>query len=289
MGPLVKNPLWTLLASHNRKLAQALMLAAVLWFAWRMAGALWLVTGQDPMPLDRPAVQTRPVSALPEVDTSRLAGFSVFRVTAPAAGAAGDAANAPETTLQLRLDGVFASTDRARSGAIISEQSGSGVLYRIGQSLPGGASLESVFADRVVLSRNGSSEVLRFIKTNLLGGDAPADTAPAASPVRQGNAGAQARAMLATAVERLASEPGAYLSEMGLVAGREGYEITDGAPANIRRGLGLKAGDRILRLNGQPLGNPQLDRQLLEQVMQSGHVRVDIRRGSQNLTIEQNF
>ena len=39
MGFLVKNPLWSWLAAHNRQMAQALMLLATLWFGWRMAGA----------------------------------------------------------------------------------------------------------------------------------------------------------------------------------------------------------------------------------------------------------
>lgn len=284
MDFLLKNAWWPRLAAHNRLLARALMLLAVLWFGWRLAGALWLVTGQDRTALNPPARREESGPSLPEVDTGRLAGFTIFKaVTAPSPAAG--AANAPDTSLQLRLDGVFAGSDRQRSGAIIADPNqGVGQLYRPGQSVPGGAVLEAVHADRVILSRNGSTEVLRFAKTNLLGGDAPPPVPTAAA-----GGGDKARAMLDSAISRLGSEPGAYLAEMGLVAGGEGYEITEGAPANVRRGLGLKPGDRILRLNGQPLGNPQLDRQLLEQVKQSGHVRVEFRRGSQNLTIEQNF
>ena len=77
---------------------------------------------------------------------------------------------------------------------------------------------------------------------------------------------------------------------MGLVAnGGQGYEITDNVPSYIRRNIGLKAGDKILRLNGQPLGNVQLDKNLLQQVQQTGHARIEIQRGSHHLTIEQNF
>ncbi|WP_130415571.1 type II secretion system protein N [Fluviicoccus keumensis] len=281
----MKYPVLNLIAGHNRKLAQALMLLAVLWFGWRLAGSLWLVTGQDHADLARPPAQATADSAQPDVDTGKLAGFSLFKSASPARSDQGGEAT-QETSLQLRLDGVFAGSDPKRSGAIIADQGqGVGKLYAVGQSVPGGAILESVHPDKVVLSRNGSREVLRFVKTNLLGGDAP----PSPSAAAGGGQGDKARQMLSSAIDRLGSEPGAYLSEMGLVAGGEGYEITDSAPANIRRSLGLKAGDKILRLNGQPLGNPQLDRQLLEQVKQSGHVRVDVRRGSQTLTIEQNF
>jgi general secretion pathway protein C len=284
VASFLKNPVWSRIAGHNRQMAQALMLLATLWFGWRLAGTLWLVTGQDHADLPRPAAPSGQVAAQPEVDTSRLAGFSLFKAVAAPAGNTETATQ--ETSLQLRLDGVFAGSDPRKSGAIITEQAqGIGKLYAVGQAVPGGATLDSVYPDRVILSRNGNREVLRFVRTNLLGGDPP----PAAMGAPAGGQSGKAREMLSSAIERLGSEPGAYLSEMGLVAGGDGYEITDGAPANIRRSLGLKAGDRIIRLNGQPLGNPQLDRQLLEQVKQSGHVRVDLRRGSQNLTIEQNF
>ncbi len=273
---------WTSLTRHNRQMARGLMLVATLWFGWRAASALWLVTGQDHADLPKPQPSAMAAPSGPDVDTARLAGFSLFRAAAPTAAVGADA---PDTALQLRLDGVFAGSDPARSGAIISDPAqGSGKLYAVGQSLPGGATLREVHADRVILDRNGRGEVLRFVRTSLLGGDAPAGPTPGSA-----DKGAQARDALSNAINRLGSEPDAYLAEMGLSRSGEGYEITAGAPANIRRGVGLKPGDRLLRLNGQPLGNPQRDRELLEQVQQSGHARVDIRRGSQTLTIEQNF
>ena len=80
-----------------------------------------------------------------------------------------------------------------------------------------------------------------------------------------------------------------YLNEMGLIASQQGYEITDNTPSHIRRNLGLKAGDRVVRLNGQTLGNVQLDKNLLQQIQQTGRARIEIQRGGQHLTIEQSF
>ena len=281
----MKLPPLTMITSHNRNIARTVMLAAVLFFSWRMASVLWLLAGQDRADLIKPTLA--PVSTqTTTVDSSRLASFSIFKVVAASNSA--DTANAPETNLQLKLDGVFASNNAEQSSAIISEQGqGIGKLYRVGQQVSGGATLSAVYVDRVLLQRNGVDEVLRFIKTNLLGGD-PVPSSGLLSPVaQQGN---KARELLSQAVNRLSSEPDAYIAEMGLVArSGQGYEITDNAPANIRRNLGLKAGDKILRLNGQPLGNPQLDKNLLQQVQQTGHARIDIQRGSQTLTIEQNF
>jgi len=279
----VKLPSLSLITNHNRNIARAVMLLATLFFGWRMASLLWLLAGQDQAALAKPT--PIPVAAQSTtVDGSRLATFTIFK---PNTESVKDVANAPETALQLKLDGVFASTNAQQSSAIISEQGqGIGTLYRVGQQVSGGATLSAVYIDRVLLQRNGVDEVLRFVKTNLLGGNPPV-VSGSASPLTKG---LQARELLGQAVNRLASEPDAYLAEMGLVAKNgQGYEITDNAPATMRRNLGIKAGDKILRLNGQPLGNPQLDKNLLQQVQQTGHARIDIQRGSQTLTIEQNF
>ena len=288
LGMSVNVPSLSLITENNRHIARAIMLLATLYFAWRMAGLLWLLAGQDQSSLAKPS----PVVAVAKVDVdgSRLAAFSIFK--APIVQNA-TTANAPETSLQLKLDGVFASTVQSQSSAIISEQGqGIGTLYRVGQQVSGGATLSAVYVDRVLLQRNGQEEVLRFIKTNLLEGDAPPPAPENNIQVKPqaGTKGEQARNLLSTALERLNSDPDVYLNQMGLVAnGGRGYEITDNVPSYIRRNIGLKAGDKILRLNGQPLGNVQLDKNLLQQVQQTGHARIEIQRGSHHLTIEQNF
>lgn len=282
----MKAPSLSLITNNNRTIARGVMLAATIYFGWRMSSLLWLLAGQDHAELPKPAAQAAAAQTAP-VDGSRLASFAIFK-NVDTSNNSSAAANAPDTALQLKLDGVFVSGgDGKQSGAIISEQGqGIGKLYKVGQQVSGGATLSAVYVDRVLLKRNGTDEVLRFIKTNLLGGDAPV------TPVAVGgssNRGAQARDMLGQAISRLNTEPEAYLAEMGLMSQGQGYEITDNAPANLRNDLGLKTGDKILRLNGQPLGNVQQDKSLLQQVQQSGHARIEIQRGSQTLTIEQNF
>lgn len=281
----MKAPSLSLITTNNRTIARGVMLAATLYFGWRMSSLLWLLAGQDHAELPRPVAQAASQQTTP-VDGSRLASFSIFKLVNTASNS-NAAVNAPDTALQLKLDGVFVSGgDGKQSSAIISEQGqGIGKLYKVGQQVSGGATLSAVYVDRVLLNRNGVDEVLRFIKTNLLGGDTPAPVVSGSG----GNNGAQARNMIGQAITRLNNEPEAYLSEMGLAVGGPGYEITDSSPAHIRNNLGLRVGDQILRLNGQQLGNPQQDKNLLQQVQQTGHARIEIQRGSQTLTIEQNF
>ena len=139
--------------------------------AWAVSGMAWLASGHDSSLLSGvvPSVSVR--SAPAAVDLMKLSSLNLFgQAVALPSGTA--AANAPDTSLQLRLAGVFVSTDSSRSSAIVAEQSQpTGKLYRLNESLPGGATLESVFEDRILIRRGaGNPEVLRFEKTGLLDG-----------------------------------------------------------------------------------------------------------------------
>lgn len=71
--------------------------------------------------------------------------------------------NLPETKLALILRGAFMGEDANGAGAIIeNEDTNIADNYYIGESLPGDATLKAIYADRVVLSRNGLLETLYF-------------------------------------------------------------------------------------------------------------------------------
>ena len=73
-----------------------------------------------------------------------------------------DSATIPTTSLQLLLRGAFTSTRREHGSAIIEGPDGQTRSYRVGSRLYGQAQLQQVYADRVVLSRNGQLETLYF-------------------------------------------------------------------------------------------------------------------------------
>ena len=81
-----------------------------------------------------------------------------------------------------------------------------------------------------------------------------------------------------------------YLKNMGVSGGgADGYEISEQTPAKLKNALGLRAGDRILSVNGQSIGQGLSEVQLLEQVRRAGHAKIEIKRGDQVMTIQQNF
>lgn len=263
-----------------------LRLAATAWMAWVLAGLLWLLSGHDRTRLLPPPRATQPPAAT--VDVSQLAGYSLFGQRAPSAADA-DAAQAPDTSLQLRLAGVFLSADPAHSSAIVAERNNPAAparAYRVNDGLPGGATLADVFEDRILLKRaDGASEILRFEKTNLLGGQA----APAAPAATQDQSNMDARALLQNAVQAMNADPDAFVRQMGLKPGAQGYEVTAATPEALRQSVGLQPGDRLLRVNGRQLGNPQRDRGVLKDVQNGNRVRVEVQRGNQTVTLDRQF
>ena len=68
----------------------------------------------------------------------------------------------PETKLELKLRGAFTAVNHANAGAIIEDDRQVAHHYAIGEEVPGDATLRAIYADRVVLARNGLLETLYF-------------------------------------------------------------------------------------------------------------------------------
>ncbi len=97
--------------------------------------------------------------------------------------------DAPETRLDLALKGVLAVGGKGRGTAIIAEDDETAV-YVAGAELPGGAVLERVHADRVILSRDGSFERLGLDREAVQlaqGGTTLGPAEPGEPPVRRGD------------------------------------------------------------------------------------------------------
>lgn len=70
----------------------------------------------------------------------------------------------PKTNLQLTLRGVMAGIGKTRTSALVEGSDHKTRDYHLGDTLPGNAQLKAVFANRIVISRNGHLENLFFPK-----------------------------------------------------------------------------------------------------------------------------
>ena len=181
------------------------------------------------------------------------------------ASASGDA---PPTTAALVLTGVLADRDPARGRAIIGEKAASAKLYAVGAAIPGGAHLRSVYADRVLIERNGALESLLLPHT-------PLKSAPPGPPLpllRTSAAGPRDNATLLAGIMRV--QPVFTQGKL------DGYRIFpgNGRGAGAFQEMGLRAGDMILAVNGTPLDDPTRAMEVLQTLSSSGSATVTVSR-----------
>src|SRR6187399_2406550 len=102
--------------------------------------------------------------------------------------ASGDAANAPPSSMPLVLAGVLATEDPKEGMAIIGESAQAAKVVAVGQQVPGGAQLNSVYSDRAIIDRGGTLEAV-FLPSQTGGGvvSSVAPPPPMASAAPQGN------------------------------------------------------------------------------------------------------
>ncbi|WP_197026932.1 type II secretion system protein N [Methylomonas sp. 11b] len=101
----------------------------------------------------------------PPMDLSEIATWHLFGQSPESLSDKGAVA---ETQLKLKLLGImFLSKNPENASGIIQADDGQQKKYRLGDELPGGAVLQAVEADRVLLKRGERQESLLLIKDSI--------------------------------------------------------------------------------------------------------------------------
>ncbi len=269
-------------------IAPWILFILVAWLCWQLASLFWLFLN----PPTAPVARMVPLGGNASASIPNIVGFKLFSENTVSQDV--------QSNVPMRLEGVFVSTPASQSAAVINVNNLS-TRYRVGQQIEGtNYQLSAVSWNLVSLQlSDGSTQQLKF-------GDAGAGISndpvqpnqsiiavapPTSVPRASMSPNQQAQAALGDAVRQMKENPHGYIGQMGLVAAGagKGYEVTNNVPPNIRSQLGLRTGDKIISVNGQPVGNPATDAQLIQQVQQSHSAQVQIQRGDQTLTVQQNF
>jgi general secretion pathway protein C len=184
--------------------------------------------------------------------------------------------SAPETRLNLSLEGVMVAQRPEDSGAIVAGSNGVTEHYRVGDTLPGNAQLAEVESGRVLIRRNGQYESLSFedrLPTDLIE-DVPSDMGSADE-------------FVAAARNQLQSQGLGALAAYGLrPAGEDGSSgyVYDGSSAMLNA-VSLQSGDVITAINGQRLGDFEQDQALLENWRSESQIDIEIERDGAILNV----
>lgn len=289
------------MADIHKPLMIAALCVMVVGIGFTLASAWFFFLADPALPqtsartLD-PAAEDR---AVPIAEVSALHLFG--RPRASAGGAAGIAATESlrDTRLSLELVGVFVATHADESRALIAQKGRDPDDYAPGDRLPGNARLVDVYWNRVVISRAGQHELIRFEhdtgniqRSNVpaRGGTAPQAAVPQAAVVESARpqpATPHAEQAVSRYREAFEQSPERVLADAGvaLAPDREGYVV--GALADLPElsHTGLQAGDRILSVNGLAVGDPGADRLKIEDFLANGAARLEIQRGDRRFVV----
>jgi general secretion pathway protein C len=196
-------------------------------------------------------------------------------------GAAGVTAGgeAPQTTMPLILAGVIAEKDPAKGQAIIGENPTAAKLYAVGGAIPGGARLHAVYADRVLLERNGALESLNLPHSPQAGGIG-------VGPV------VQSTSRLAAAANNPTLLAGLVRIQPVFSQGKlSGYRIFPGGSkgTTVFSQLGLRPGDLIEAVNGTALDDAARAMEVLQTLSSSASATVTVSRNGQSQEVNLNL
>ena len=193
-----------------------------------------------------------------------------------------DAANAPQTSMPLVLSGIIAGNDPQNGLAILGPSAQNARVYAVGDSVPGGARLHSVYSDRVLIERDGRLESLTLPR-QANSGNAPPPSAAVlqseSSPIeRMRRVITEQPGLLA---EVLRPQPVMEHNHMN------GFRVYPGRNRAAFMQLGLRPGDQVTAINGTPLDDRDRGEQILRTLASSSEARVTVIRGgqSQELTL----
>ena len=218
-----------------------------------------------------PVATAPPVSQL---DIGGLVNAHLFG-NAVVQNANGDGANAPPSSMPLVLAGLLATEDPKEGMAIIGESAAAAKVVAVGQQVPGGATLHSVYNDRAVIERNGALESVLLPRRTAGTLSAAPPPPPVAAPQND------------TAIERMrrlvSDDPtiiGQVMRPQPVFAGGKmrGFRVYPGANRQAFARIGLRAGDLVTAINGTPLDDKDRAQEIFATLNSSTDARVTVTR-----------
>ncbi|MFQ1769250.1 GspC family type II secretion system variant ExeC [Aeromonas veronii] len=259
------------------RVTQVAFLALLIILAQQSAALTWrlltLANPQTRQPWQPSAVavngQNNPRLELGEVSRLALFGKAIPKAQAKAAVAA----NAPRTQLNAQLNGVLASSDPAKSIAIIA-MSGIQNSYGVGDMIDGTqARIRQVYPDRVIIERDGRDETLML------------DGEEYGKPLPQTNT-----APLGSLRSELMADPGKITDYLNIspvqVDGRmTGYRLNPGSNPEFFNQSGLQANDLAISINGLDLRDNMQAMQAMQQMAGATEMTVTVERQGEQFDI----
>jgi general secretion pathway protein C len=208
-------------------------------------------------------------------------------VNAHLAGTAPQASSGEDvrpSNIPLVLTGTIAGNDPQNGLAILGQTAQTAKVYAVGDMVPGGAKLHSVYSDRVVIDRNGQLESVSLPR-QMIAGNAP----PPSAAVLQGE-----NPQIERMRRMISEQPGLLADVMRpqpvMEHGRmNGFRVYPGRNRMAFMRLGLRPGDQVTAINGTPLDDRDRSEQILRTLGVSSEAHVTVIRNGQQQDLTLNI
>ncbi len=182
------------------------------------------------------------------------------------------------TASEIRLKGVFAVEGKTLSAAVVNLGAKDQVVHQ-GEEISKGIKLTEVNADHIIISRNGVREQIALARYQP---GAVARTPVAASSGFRLNVASNSPngySLSRQELNTILQDPRQmdFLGRIGVAPGG-GVRIDDAGGNTLAGKLGLKAGDIIASVNGQPVNSAGDLARLYSQFNTTASVRVEVKR-----------
>jgi len=273
----------------------------VLLLAYTLAGISWQLwpqqSGSQALLLPSTSTGYTGSAASGAAQLDAVAAMHLFGVAAaPEAVPQPTVVDAPETRLSLTLKGIVALSEGGDGRALIAAGSATEKVYKVGDSVSGGAILHEVLSDKVILKRGGRFETLTLprerAKLSASSSSAQDTVNSGAGTITPGPRGAVMQ-QLSTLRDRIAEDPQQAFDlvqvqpvmEAGTI---KGYRVNPGKQRRLFHGTGLRAGDVVTSVNGIALSDPAQMATLFAQFKSASRFDLTVERGGRptSLTID---
>jgi general secretion pathway protein C len=274
-------------------LACAVTLSKLVWLALPRSAA-----GNDPAA----AIAAAPAAGA--VAAASVAKWHLFGNPQNAIAMADLARSGPNTTLKLNLHGTLAMDDPTAGMAMIADDQGVERAYRVGDEVPGGATLAAVFPDRVTLKHEGANETLELPHPE---NHAPPQAVPGAPSLTASAPRATPIAPLYTppnlangavdwnkVQQQYNINPEELARQVQVLPVMEngkfsGVRLSAGPNAALFNQLGLRPTDIVTAVNGKALDGLGNAQQLVDSLKNSSRIQVTVQRDGKPATLTVNL
>lgn len=190
---------------------------------------------------------------------------------------------AEKTRLNLTLKGVIPATEMENSLAIITSRNRVDDVYQVGDKIIAGVILQAVYADHIIIRRGDKVESLFFAENAL---KTLVETTPQeepTTPLAAKNTINRLNTQSGVGNELFASNQRDLASAMGLQLDGNAYEVLD---TSALLNFGLKAGDKIVAINGLAVAALQNGQKFGAIIRQQDVAMLQILRGSRSFSFK---